>query len=435
MRSLFACARVAATSAGRTTAASRAGTTCLLSSVRFSLRNQGIPIASVRNARHSSTVVSGMDEEDPRDLPATSICRTVADLQFSVGTEEEVLAILPILTDSLKTCKDTFTLEDVVMALFGLQSISSEVEEVHDLFATLCEKLQPFKGYSWKLTQVSRVIFGLQGMNSELQSVQHLLVLLTEQVKTSQDEFTIDCFADIVCGLHSMDSEIKEVSDFIAALADKAESLSGHCEDTHIDLILHGMQLMDSDHEPVQKLIRVVNKLFASCNGILSDEGILDGLRALRLMDSSSKNALVFAQCLNTAMSRRVENSVEPIRITTSDVVDITSCLYGFSSEHTEVQELLVHVAEIFKNNLNVEEVEESDILTILEMFGSFTDKPAAVRLFLTAFKDKIESLPFMLDTDEVTDLMQDCFRNYDFMNCQEVREVVSMLHYKSRKK
>lgn len=363
---------------------------------------------------------------------AQVICAAVNDLQFSAGNDDEISNALPILAEKLQNCKEEFALDDLCAAFFGLQSLSSEDGASHALLEALRNKISLHENHQWNLPQITQFMFGLQGMRSDYEPIIYLIRLVTAQLeRLPKNLLTMGSFADLMCGLHSMDSAQPEVLQLLGVLADKAAHICSPCHDAAIlESVLHGMNRMDSDHAPVTQLLTIVNATMSESTAILGDDGVLDGLRALRLMDSESKEALGFVRNIKNAMARK--NAVEPILMATADVVDVFSCLYGFSSDAVEVQELLTFVNDLFQRNFKVDEIETEDVYTLLELFGSFNDKSDEVRLLLASFRAAMDSLPFVLDSSKVSELMQDCFRNYDFQNCQEVRDIMSLLVYKS---
>jgi hypothetical protein len=158
----------------------------------------------------------------------------------------ELKRLLLAIADRIDATKGKLEAQEVGNALYGLQSLSSENEEVRILVAKLAEKLKRSKVYL-RPQHIARALLGFQRLSSDSKEVRALLSQLTRRIAESdRTPLTASAIADSLFGLQGMTSDVTEVQNIVNELAKKVSSTAASLNPMQIGRALFGLQGLSS---------------------------------------------------------------------------------------------------------------------------------------------------------------------------------------------
>ena len=143
-------------------------------------------------------------------------------------------------------CKDDddkFTAAGLAGAIFGLQTMGME-EEVLTLLDMISNKMLQCNTL-FRPTDIGYAMFGLQGMSTDSQEVRTMLALIVQKMNECPPDIKFEA-RDIgysLCGMHNKPLEVSEVNAAISALQMKI-ALSKYGMEQHVIFVQRGRKIM-----------------------------------------------------------------------------------------------------------------------------------------------------------------------------------------------
>ena len=225
-----------------------------------------------------------------------------------------------VLTDKVKDSDEKLNAQAVGNALYGLQGMSSDHEEVRSLVVVLTDKVKD-SDENFKAQNVGNALYGLQGMSSDHEEMRSLLRVLTDKVKDSDENFKAQAVGNALYGLQGMSSDHKEVRSLVVVLTDKVKDCDENFKAQNVGNALYGLQGMSSDHEEMRSLLRVLTDKVEDCEGNLNAQAVGNALYGLQGTDVNNESVRVLLVALkDKALSCLDKNMSDH---STFDVLDL----------------------------------------------------------------------------------------------------------------
>ena len=152
--------------------------------------------------------------EEDVPMNAQELCNAIYGMQSLDSKHVEVIELLRILNQRMRVSQDVvFTSQGAGNALSGLQSMSHEDgSEVSEMVGHLADKIEAVPG-PMSSRDISNALFGLQGMNSECEEVRAVLGALNIKMQDVVGEFTARDIGYCMAGMNSMQKYLYEEVD------------------------------------------------------------------------------------------------------------------------------------------------------------------------------------------------------------------------------
>jgi len=253
------------------------------------------------------------------------------------------------------SCKEDLKAQEVGNALYGLQGMSSDSEEVRNLLRSLVPKVISCKGL-FNAQAVGNALYGLQGMSSDVVEVRDLLRALVPNVISCKEDLKAQAVGNALYGLQGMSSDVVEVRELLRELTTKIKSCKEHLNPQGLCNGIFGIISMNynltSDilFELLPRLREVTltpdqlsfNELVNTCQTLCFLlyylKGGLDGDTSSRLEAALNKLLLVLKNSdrkINTISSeKKVLDFIKAVFTNDKDVtVSSNDYLFGFESD------------------------------------------------------------------------------------------------------
>jgi hypothetical protein len=196
-----------------------------------------------------------------------SLSRSVCQEQFSGIGQKRLLTVLkvldlilrynffqPVLSISFFYHLKGTEAQELGEAIYDLQEMSSEDEEVLELVSALASKVQSCSE-DFQAFDVSTAIYGLGRMSSDCLEVRELILALVPKVQGCREDFLAREVGAALCGLSEMNSDSSEVRELLSALVPKVLGCKEQLDSSKLDRALQGLQGMSSDIPEVRDLL------------------------------------------------------------------------------------------------------------------------------------------------------------------------------------
>ena len=221
-----------------------------------------------KNGRHTESRVLLQALTDHMILhPSTTINAKVIGtglfaFQGFNSYSNEVKRFLEIFAMKVNEYHGEIFVRDVANALYGLRLMDSRHPEVRLVITALTTKLKRCEDALVKPGEISMALFGLNRMNADYQEIRDLLKTLLHSM-TREDHsvsvFTAEQAAKCISGLYQMSSEHDEVRQLVALLAQRLQVVDGRMSIKDVRRCMHGLTRLSSDHKEVLQLVKVIN--------------------------------------------------------------------------------------------------------------------------------------------------------------------------------
>jgi hypothetical protein len=150
-----------------------------------------------RDVRLMIKALSTKIEHSWKLLSAQHVSNSLYGMQCMCSSESEVQYLLKALLPKIISCRDEMTVKHLSFSLFGLRNCSSDHENVRSVLLALKEKLALCAlpsttsggngGGFWSLHAICMVMFGMQGMSSEVDEISQLLTVFANKLSITSD--------------------------------------------------------------------------------------------------------------------------------------------------------------------------------------------------------------------------------------------------------
>jgi hypothetical protein len=337
---------------------------------------------------------SARKDKGALQLSSQAIHNALYGLKSLHSEHGEVRRLLPVLHDLIVDVPDTNTHSDshsdkctnfaiksrvnlrgheIGSALYGLQHMSSEHEEVGLLLSAITATITPTHTVSTQTHNrplivgraIGNALYGLRNMNSNNKQVQQLIHALTQTIRTQLDvdpqqlHMNRQEIANALYGLQEMRSECEEVRELLSVLC-TVFRLSTHSSSTtqssailddgrDIGIALYGLQNLSSDHGEVRRLLTVLNTNIATGKILMNrinGRHIGNALYGLQRMSSEHEEVRDLMETLAVKLTHALEVSA----------LDVASALYGLQQmncKSVEVTHMLAVLTEAINHTNN----------------------------------------------------------------------------------
>jgi hypothetical protein len=199
------------------------------SSEPFSSRNVGNALQGMRNFRTEFEPVRHLMASVTEKIASCRNIFTVHEIVYALNgmknmssDYEETLALAGSLVPHVVNCRDDFPKHMIGSALHGFQNCSSDRIEVRKLLHTLVPKIQCFTGYLGS-EELSNTLCGLQSMSAQHDEVRAVLGALLPCIPKKLDDITSHQIGGIIYGLNTLlsgpSSAHKEVRELVGVVS------------------------------------------------------------------------------------------------------------------------------------------------------------------------------------------------------------------------
>jgi len=144
----------------------------------------------------------------------------------------------------LESCDGRLSAQNVGMALYGLQNMSSDRSEVLQLLSVLSPLLESCDG-RLSAQNVGMALYGLQNMSSNRPEVLQLLSVLTPLVGSCDGRLSAQSVGMALYGLQNMSSARQEVLQLLSVLIPILKSYDGSLPAQTVGMALMGLRNFD----------------------------------------------------------------------------------------------------------------------------------------------------------------------------------------------
>ncbi len=110
--------------------------------------------------------------------------------------------------------------------------------------------------------EIGNALYGLQNMGCDTQEVRALLTALTTKIKASNAILDAQAIGNALYGLQNMSSDTQEVRDLLAASTTKIKASNTILDAQHIGNALYGLQNMGCDTQEVYDVLNAIECKF-----------------------------------------------------------------------------------------------------------------------------------------------------------------------------
>eukprot|EP01035_Chromulina_nebulosa_P025611 gene25611-33443_t len=299
--------------------------------------------------KHADVVISA---EDLNKLFLSLIYFSKSIRWNSAGPNTlEAANFLVALTAQVQACKDMNT-DDVSVALYGCQRLSSVCPEVLQLICALIPKLNSCPD-ALSAKGVGNALYGLRNLHASNPEVLELVRSLTPKVRACKETMNAESVSMAIQGLKNLRSEYEEVIELLKALLPKIRSFGvGYFNSYLLVMSLNSLQNFRSHH--VEKV--------STCRDGLNNFEVGMALCGLQNLDSAQPQVLdlVWALIPLIQLDGPITNeqgthdsdgegihgydngmSTHDVRLSAPQVGMVMYGLRSLSSQHSEVLQLV----------------------------------------------------------------------------------------------
>jgi hypothetical protein len=259
-------------------------------------------------------------------------------LQLMSSGVKEVKQILALVTDSIRHCPKPLDPQAVANILIGLKTMSSADREVRLLLGALVNSLSLRGGKGEMMPimrrassrEISMALWGMQGLSTEYQEVRDILAVLTDAVlyNTGRESGDKDVHPSTVkyisvlqsgdelglalAGMRRMSSEHKEVRELLGAITASFKyaangSVVPFKNEQNIANCLYGMQRMNPDSSEIKGFLNLLQKSINAYEGHLGGRAIASAIFGMQCMSYETDEV----RSLLRAITRSINKSGE----------------------------------------------------------------------------------------------------------------------------
>jgi very-short-patch-repair endonuclease len=152
-------------------------------------------------------------------------------------------------------------------------------------------------------------LYGLQNMSSDAQEVLYVLGALAPKIEECREQFDAQAVGNALYGLRNMSSDVREVVDVLVAITPKIEGCGQSLRAQHIGNALYGLQGMDDRLEQVRALFGALEGQLELFDGIVLP---LDAAQAIQgLLDRKSPPASRILELVGAKVTVQRESDPE----------------------------------------------------------------------------------------------------------------------------
>lgn len=300
----------------------------------------------------------------PLPLTALALSRALYGLQRADTSHLIVRQIVELLTRLLTDSPDVFTADNIGMALYGMQHMSSECVETRNLLTIMQVKIMKCRAHPESLdkkkrkymkfskkdlprmrsTAITNALYGLQNMSSTYGEVRQTLFLLTPLLRSCGDEFSSKELTNALYGLQGMGSEHREVVRILGALQGRILASRAMMSPEELGRALYGLRSMSCAQREVADIVGCFVPKMQACDEMFTSRSVANALNGLQHMSSDCPSM----RDLLSALAPKIQSCTEPF--SAEDVCRMLHSLGGMSADHTEVRTLLLVLVLKIKN-------------------------------------------------------------------------------------
>lgn len=305
-----------------------------------------------QEARLLVSAIYGKLKLQPKEpFPLEQLVLALYSLQsISLQSCPEVKYILQILLEQLESITRPFTLHQTAMSLYGLRNLSSEnISEVNNLLIVLADKIKTSSckasGLGWRPAALSMAMVGIKGLSGERKAVRYLLsAIATHPI----DELDPQSLGNILLGMNEMSSKLEGVRQIVAMLVDKIPDIKGKISPQEMSNALYGLKNMDSREPIIRKLVKVLSrKLHEAMQDerfVFTSQGIGNALSGLQTMSNLDGPEVIELVGLLADITERSDVVMSPC-----DISNALFGLQGMTSDCENVRAVLIALLAKFK--------------------------------------------------------------------------------------
>ena len=311
----------------------------------FGLRGGSSEVEEVRTLL--ATLLEKFDAEEEEDfaLNPQEIANALYGLQKMSSDHEEVTDILGFFRDKLMSCDARpFKAQEISNIMYGLHRMSSSEPEVRNLINVLTEKIDESTG-EFTGQDIGNSLYGLQNMSSDFTEVRDLLTSLHLKVKKSASVLSPQEIGNAIYGLRHMDSTHEAVRLLLTALVDKVKTSEGSFKALEISMAIYGLKSMSSDALEVRKLIEAIGEKLDTCTETFNAQCVGNSLYGLQGMSSSAREVRLLMKQLNN----KIRNF--PGELSEQEIGNSLNGFQNMSNEYPEVRTLLTTLSKLIEQS------------------------------------------------------------------------------------
>ena len=303
-------------------------------------------------------------EHQPLPLTAHALSRALYGLQRADTSHLIVRQIIELLTRLLTDSPDIFTADNIGMALYGMQHMSSDCVETRNLLTILQVKIMKCRAHPESLDKkkrkymkfskkdlprmrssaITNALYGLQSMSNTYTEVRQTLYLLTPLLRGCGDEFSSKELSNALYGLQGMGSEHREVVRILGALQGRILASKTMMSPDELGRALFGLRSMSCAQREVADIVGCLVPKMQACDEMFTSRSVADALNGLQQMSSDCPSV----RDLLSVLAPKIQSCTEPF--SAEDVCRMLHSLGGMSADHTEVRTLLLVLVLKIKN-------------------------------------------------------------------------------------
>ena len=300
----------------------------------------------------------------PLPLTAFALSRALYGLQRADTSHFIVRQIIELLTGLLTDSPDVFTADNIGMALYGMQHMSSDCLETRNLLTIMQAKIMKCRAHPESLdkkkrkfmkfskkdlprmrsTAITNALYGLQSMSSTYAEVRQTLFLLTPLLRSCGDEFSSKELSNALYGLQGMGSEHREVVRILGALQGRVLASKAMMSPDELGRALYGLRSMSCAQREVADIVDCFVSKMQACDEMFTSRSVANALNGLQHMSSDCPSV----RDLLSVLAPKIQSCTEPF--SAEDVCRMLYSLGGMSADHTEVRTLLLVLVLKIKN-------------------------------------------------------------------------------------
>ena len=251
-----------------------------------------------------------------------------------------------------KVANRDLSLSEISNGLYGLQSMYSDREQLHNALATFSKSLEKNtrRRCYLNLEEIVMMMYGLQGCRSNYKEMQSILKSLVVHINTLPKEtnsirnMESKHISMVLRGLRNMSSEDgDEVLGLVKTINERLVREATTCRFDYCDVYssLIGLMNLSSEHEEVRRLLVTIHRKITMMNGTIPLPVRMLCVEGLSSMSTTHDEVRSILQALRKKTSDSSHQEEQDKKEITA--LHFSSCLYGLRNcSNTQNQEEIV---------------------------------------------------------------------------------------------